>query len=192
MSDKRDSQRQKVYDAEKAHSHYKEAIEVGPDGWRMRAEIFEDGTPIPSVKEVQDYVDKVTRSRWFKARWPRYAYSKGKMVMTYGGKFIKQPHGIVVLDGRRRRSAYGSSNGSIAMPRWSRSELVILHEIAHVVTGSSRKIRAHGRYYCSNFLALIRHELGTEAADEMKQLFKEHRVRYVRPKALKVRKKRAR
>ena len=190
---KRDSQRQKVYDAERAHSHFKKAIEVGPDGWRLdRAVEFEDGTPIPDVHEVQDYVDKVTRSRWFKARWPRYAYSKSKMVMTYSGKFVKQPHGIVVLDGRRRRSAFGSSNGSISMPRWSRFELVILHEIAHVVTGSSRKVRFHGRHYCSTFLALIRHELGAEAADEMKRLFKDKRVKYIRPKALKVRKKRAR
>lgn len=190
MSDKRDSQRQKVYDAERAHSHFKKAVEKNPDGYYLRRAVeFEDGTPIPDVQEVQDYVDKVTRSRWFKARWPKYRYDKDRMVMSTarGARFERRPHGIVVLDGRRRRSAYGSSNGSIAMPRWSRSELLILHEMAHVVTGSSRKVRAHGKYYCSNFLALIRHELGAEAANEMKQLFKEHRVKYTRPKARKVR-----
>lgn len=187
---KRDSQRQKVYDAERAHSHFKKAIEKTPEGyWLSIVKEFEDGTLIPSVQEMQDYVDKLTRSRWFKNRWPKYRYDKDRMVMSTarGARFERRPHGIVVLDGRRRRTAFGSSNGSISMPRWSRSQLVILHEIAHVVTGEGRKVRAHGRHYCSNFLALIRHELGAEAADEMKRLFKEHRVKYTRPKALKVR-----
>ncbi len=186
---KRDSQRQKVYDSERSHSLWKSAVQVDFDGWRLSNVVeFEDGTPVPSVSEVQSYVNKLTRGRWFKNRWPRYSYDKNKTVWS-GGSVIKRPHGILVLDGRRRRSATGSINGSISMPRWSRFTLVILHEITHVVTGTSRTKGAHGRTFCANYLALIRHELGVDAANEMKQLFKEHRVKYTRPKALKTRRK---
>lgn len=159
----RDSQRKKVYDSEQAHSL-----------WTWDAHQYE------SVQQVQSWVDSICKSRWFINRFPRHAIDK-KRIAVYG----RRADGIKVLDGRGRRGACGSTRGFVKLPVWSRSDLVILHEIAHVVTSryttNNRKLPAHhGRDFCANYLALVRRFLGKEAGDELKACFKKHKVKYTR------------
>ena len=158
----RDSQRSKVYKAEQGHS------------------LWFDEALFDSVGEVQEWVDCICRSRWFKNRYPRYAID-AKSIMKYG----RAADGIKVLDGRSRQRACGSTRGFIKLPVWTRSDLHILHEIAHVVTrrnGYQGPLPAyHGRDFCANYLALVRQFMGKEEADELKGCFKKHRVKYTRP-----------
>ena len=152
----RDSQRSKVYKAEQGHS------------------LWFDEALFDSVGEVQEWVDSICRSRWFKNRFRRHAIDP-KSVMRYG----RSADGIKVLDGRGRRRANGSTRGFIKLPIWTRSDMHILHEIAHVVT--SPRVAAHGREFCANYLALVRQFMGREEAIELKTCFKKHRVKYTRP-----------
>lgn len=158
----RDSQRKKVYNSERTHSLWT---------WDAQYE---------SVQEVQALVDKMCKTRWFKSRFPKYAFDQ-KAIRKYG----RSADGIKVLDGRGRRGACGSTRGFIKLPRWSRSDLVILHEIAHVVTrrnGYHGPLPAfHGREFCANYLALVRRFLGKDAGDELKACFKKHKAKYTRP-----------
>ncbi|TET39004.1 MAG: hypothetical protein E3J69_00820 [Anaerolineales bacterium] len=159
----RDSQMSKVYAAERKHSLWREESQYD------------------SISHVQVWVDSICKSRWFKNRYPRYALAKSIQTAF----LTDRERGIKVLDGRGRRKACGSTRGFIKLPVWSRSDLVILHEIAHVVTrrkGYHGPLPAyHGREFCANYLALVRQFLGKEAAKELKVCFKKSRVKYTRP-----------
>lgn len=82
-----------------------------------------------------------------------------------------------VVDGRGTRSATGSIR-RINLPRWARTDWVILHECAHALTPERP---AHGRAFARTFLALVQHFIGVEAGTALKHAFKAHRVRW-RPK----------
>lgn len=100
----------------------------------MRAEYVTD------IHELRAWVKQITEHRVFLYFYPQYHAS-----------------GITVLDGRGRSRALGSPRGYIKMPRWTRSKLVVLHEIAHVV---SPWTELHGELFCQNYLTLVRYILG--------------------------------
>lgn len=141
----RDFQRKRVYDAE----------EILKD----RSRRFE------TVEEIEAYTKKITRSRWFKKRWPRL-----KRLDIWNGR----------ANSRGLGSYRGLGWGVLRLPRWCRWESYILHELAHVVTGTQYKfVPFHGREFCKNYLALIGRWMGKEAAKDLRQSFREHRVKWV-------------
>lgn len=115
-----------------------------------------------SVPEMRAYVDKLCRSAWFVRRWPQF-----------------RVYSIQVRDGRGHRNATGGG-GVVQMPLWARKEWVLLHEVAHCVTGTGHK---HDWMFCANYLALVHHQMGKDAADELRAQFKFHRVKYTKPRA---------
>ena len=117
MSRPRDSQRSKLYEAE-------------------RAVTWEGERKFETVAEIQRYVDRLTSQMWWIKRWPRITAGT---VLTWDG-FEDRP-AIVVHDGRGRRRA-GASNRMITMPKWSRVEHIVLHEVAHIVTVGNKA--SHG------------------------------------------------
>ena len=64
----------------------------------------------------------------------------------------------------------------IKLPRWSRSELIILHEIGHVVTPSD--YAGHGPEYAGNYLMLVAHFMGQQVAAELTAAFDSQNVKY--------------
>lgn len=114
------------------------------------------------VADIQSYVDRLVGSAWFRRRWPRV------------GK-------VEVRPGYGARRALATFN-IIKLPLWSRSQAVILHELAHVCVNYTDGFEypAHGREFCSTFLALVRHELGDEAWRSLKDSFRRNRVKHTR------------
>jgi putative metallohydrolase (TIGR04338 family) len=144
-----DSQRSRVYQAERA---------LDRPEWNRR---------LGTVQEIQDYVDRIVRSRWFRGAFPDF------------------PGRIIVKDGRGRRRAGGWrtwDGGCITLPVWSRRASIVLHEVAHVVTprrdAQGRRTAAHGREFAAAFLALVRRWMGAEAAAALRAAFRLHGVRY--------------
>ena len=109
------------------------------------------------------YIEKVERDSWFKR--------------TYG------PWKFRIKDGRGTRIARGGY-GTLNLPRWSRSPGVMLHEIAHNVTGPGCRGGGHGWEFCRAMLALVRHFLGKEAHERLRACFRSHRVKYKQPRVL--------
>ncbi len=141
----RDSQRQRVYDAEN---------EV--PGFRTEDRLDE-------LSELNDWVLTVLASSWFKKHFPETKY-------------------IDVEDGRGRQKACGGLSG-IKMPRWSRSKMITLHEIAHVVTlrqanKAGTSVPWHGREFAMAYLALVRHFLGQAKHDQLLEQFRLKKVKY--------------
>lgn len=126
---------------------------------------FSHSRKLTEMTDLQARVTQITASKWWRSR-------------------IKGWSRVKVKDGRGRRSACAWSwDFSIAIPRSSRTEGVLLHELAHLLTDHrhGRRIAAHGREFCMEYLALVRRFMGKHAHDELRAAFKAGGVKY-RPK----------
>jgi len=119
-----------------------------------------------TLAAVERFLGHVVNSAWFLERWP-----------------VMEDVEVKLHDGRGSQTAWASPN-VISLPRWARRKLVVLHELAHVVTwqcyGKDRP--AHGRTFARVYLRLVRHVLGQEAARELRWAFRRHRIRFQRRK----------
>lgn len=121
--------------------------------------------PAMSWDEARAYIDGVFRSHWMRTRYPGAA-QRWRLNL------------IRLSDGRSRTSA-GANASYIALPRWSRTPIVILHEIGHVIAPP----RAwHGHEYAAIYLKLVSQFLGRASHDRLRAEFKRHRVRYAPPR----------
>lgn len=134
----RDSQRQRLYDAERRVNH---------------------GQDYKSIHDCQARVDKITHSRWWKSR--------------YG-----VPYNVDVRPGRGHRHATANAMlRVIQLPLWARYDLVICHELAHLVVSS--KHPAHGPKFAREMIAIVDRWMGKEAGKELRAAFKAGRVKYI-------------
>ena len=136
IESKRDSQRGKLYKAERS------------------LDIFRSPR-LETVGEIEQYCEKVANSVWFDKQYPKRKFKK-----------------FTIGDGRHRKSACGNINGTIKFPKSLRSELIVLHEIAHTVTHA---LPHHGYEFANNMLLLVKH---LSAHDSLKAAFKAHKVRF--------------
>jgi putative metallohydrolase (TIGR04338 family) len=106
-----------------------------------------------TVIDCQVFVDEVIAEHreWF---WPKY---------------------VCVQDGRGRRSACASFD-TISVPRWARTRIVILHELAHIITPPP--FAWHGPEFALNFLKLVRSVLGFDQYNKLATSFEDHSVRW--------------
>jgi len=143
MARPRDSQRSKVYRSERHLSDHMKRY----------------GGRLETVPEMQAWIDEINRSRWLK------------------GYIKRHPHGIAyrpitVTDGRARRRACAElyvKRAYVKVPRWCRSKLVLLHEMAHVYTPVY--VAWHGPEFCACYLDFVGRWLGREAKAELKAAF---------------------
>jgi putative metallohydrolase (TIGR04338 family) len=148
----RDTQRSKVYEAERAA--FRDHVEAN-EGLREVADIKAFVRHVFSLKRVQDAFPRAV------TEWRSGAPN--------------------VHDGRGRRRACGGIN-FISMPLWSRCKWIVLHELAHTISFRTQyHIAAHGWEYAATYLTLVRCVLGVEAHDLLKAQFKAHRVRFRAP-----------
>ena len=103
-----------------------------------------------------------------------------------GSSYWRRSHpkvkAVIVADGRGRSAAGGSYyRRRITMPLWSRSRLIVCHELAHVVTDPEEP--AHGWAFCAEYLRLVERFIGRAEAEELRASFKAHGVKYLAPRA---------
>lgn len=120
-------------------------------------------TETPTVAHVEKLVARVLASKRVRAKYPPRTGS------------------VAVKDGRGRRRAC-SSFGAISIPRWSRKDWIVLHEMAHELASHMAGRAAHGWEFAECYLYLVKLFMGREAHDALKASFKEHRVRYTKPR----------
>jgi putative metallohydrolase (TIGR04338 family) len=112
-----------------------------------------------TVQECQAFVDQVMATRYVKARWLAH---------------------ITVRPGLGHTNATAQpSTAVIQLPLWSRQRAVILHEMAHCLNDDQRRAYAwHGPEFAGLFLGLVHHVLGAEAAAQLRESFRDNKVRY--------------
>ncbi len=125
---------------------------------------------------VQRYVDAVLALDWVRRRWPaaaepltvreRHGASKAHYEPAPSGTRSEQSGTASDAEGRQPRR---DGTATIAVPvrgsdaRWALRELVVLHEIAHHLTGAALKI-GHGPAFTALMLELAGGVMGEEIA----------------------------
>lgn len=161
----RDYQRSKVYKAER------EFIKDLDDYTGcLRDTVFEKS--FDSVDDISKYVDDIVDSDWFKRC---YCFRRA----------------VTIKDGRGRSRPAGSfSSYTMWMPRWARSEVIVLHELAHIMythtlslaiefretNYKENKESAHGREFVKRFIWLVGHVMGSDAAQQLSVRMLRNRV----------------
>lgn len=172
----RDSQRQRLYDAEEElECHQTEHINTANE------------TPANgmTLQEIERFVDKAIRSAWFRRRWRlsttfRIGDGRGARRATYqhAGRWY-QKNGATSYEMEQV-----DMPDTLKFPKWARQEIIVIHELAHwCVHGRyrpphSEEVASHGREYANIFLELVGHFMGSEVRAELVDAFKRHRVKW--------------
>lgn len=155
----RDSQRQKLYDAEQ---HAKWKIMEGEAGSEVNREF-------DSLEEIQTFVDMLTKTKWFIERF------------SWRGKDNPEPEACVIIVKDKPRGGGADAHywsRTIRISLASRHMMVVLHEIAHVVSSSAYGA-SHGRFFARIMLDMVECVIGKKSAKILKEAFKKYRVKYL-------------
>jgi len=124
-----------------------------------RESLHNKGEKFKDLKEVNTYINHILSSHYWK-------------------KLNGSWH-IEVRDGRGRKAACAFDRETIALPKWARQDVVIIHELAHtVVNFNSRKVASHGREFAKTFLGLVKRFMGRESYLLLKESYKKNHVHY--------------
>ncbi|MGI8809828.1 MAG: hypothetical protein ACR2KK_18700 [Acidimicrobiales bacterium] len=123
--------------------------------YRAEGEV-DPGRRLPTVEKMQAWVDGLVATDWFLVRWGERAFE--------------------VRPGFGHRRATADANGVLQMPKWARTELVLLHEVAHCLTPVA--VASHGPEYAGVLLALVRRGMGPGPAQLLEDAFARERVRW--------------
>lgn len=142
-----------------------------------------DGTE----EATQAYVDRITRSAWWKREMPTgpkyihvFARYGGSGSYAYGGtrqhpRFPKRSWQPWISMGIGTRTARG-------LPH-ARDQWVILHEVAHIVCNyAGHRNEGHGRVFAYYYLKLVRRWLGPEAAAALRLAYKAEGIKFSLPR----------
>ncbi|MCE5291664.1 MAG: TIGR04338 family metallohydrolase [Nocardiaceae bacterium] len=159
----RDSQRSRVYDAEKL---VRAMFDNVASSSRREVQLHGSTITLPierrfaSVESVQHYVDRVLSLNWVRNTWPEAAIP-------------------VTVRSRAGQTAahYEPQSATIAVPPgqpgrvWAMRELVVLHELAHHLAPrtpngapQSSSDSPHGPAFLGRLLTLVSELIGAEAA----------------------------
>lgn len=113
------------------------------------------GRPLKTVDEIEAFGDSVLGA-WFAIR-------RGV-----------PPPAPRWHDGRGSRNArYHAADHSIGIPRKLRTEHVVLHEAAHLITDWTKPptTKGHGPEFCGIYVSLLAQQIGSQVAEEMIDAF---------------------
>jgi putative metallohydrolase (TIGR04338 family) len=157
MPSKRDSQKQRVYTAE------------------QYVRVFHD---IPIGNESMTTKERCDLARKFVKQVCKRKYITRK----YGTAGICAPPSVQLSPGNTRRWAHAYGGYLIELPKsghWGFTQLVVLHELAHIFERRQYKYKyaGHDWTFAAIFLDLVRNVMGRTVHDALKASFKENKVR---------------
>lgn len=160
---KRDSQRQKVYDAEHAlQRFYDVAVQIGNPVITVRGVTLTlpPEARFASIESIQTYVDRV-RALPGLSHHPRAALPVTVRARKSDGK-----------------AHYENGKAVIAIPdtlgSWALRELVVLHELAHHLAWGDQ----HGPRFAAALLDILGATLGPEVELALRIIYDDHEVDY--------------
>jgi putative metallohydrolase (TIGR04338 family) len=119
--------------------------------------VFE-GRVWDSLLAAQQYVDELVASPWWQVHFPSV---RCVLLFDRRGKYAQAQRGV---DG-----------GAIQLPRWARTPLTLMHELAHLASPPATV--GHGPAFAGIYLLLVRHCMGERVAARLEYLFSARRVR---------------
>lgn len=150
----RDSQRQRVYNAE---VHIPDLTGESAAAKRiLQGSVRVRSTGNVPIAAVQEYVDHLTGSAWFRRQW---GYRKIRVMHKVWGN-----------------ATASLTRDEIAIPPWARIEKVILHEVAHCLINGGG-YAPHGPEFVGVLMTLIRHRQGAHGAERFREGIARYRVK---------------
>ena len=119
------------------------------------------GVEFPDTYAIRVYVLQVTSSRWWHTRYPN------SLVVDVCPVEYGCPRTLI---------DESSSIARIFLPRSSYYQLILLHELTHIVVDLDPP---HGSMFCRTYLELVRRFMGDEAWRNLRELFILHRVKFI-------------
>ena len=127
------------------------------------------------ITASHEFAKNIITSTWFKNRF-------GPVTLrTHDGRGRRNAGGV----GRRYQ---GHTEINLYLPRWARSQTVIIHEIAHGCVGALYEYYAaqrdsklpswHGPEFCHIYLELVGRFMGSEEKKKLKASFRKHKVKF--------------
>lgn len=154
----RDSQRSKLYAAERASG-----LQLDKRHCDM------------SIEQCQALVDKIIGSAYVRRKYGRRVPTSLPVYATHGGGRATHSGGYH----RDRTTGEVEWRGShIRLGVWARQPFIVIHEVAHHLAGLSH---GHDWRFAEITLDLTRHFLGAEAAAQLRAAYKAGRVRFRKP-----------
>jgi len=179
MGRQRDTQRSKVYRAEQAacrSAGVPFSTEIGINN-KMKFDKYEH------LEDCAEFIMSVCLRKRVQAKYPNalmYARTYGKH--TPRGDYRGRVYGnglFPVGDGHGQRKATWDGS-KVNLPRWARTEHVMLHELAHAL---SRQGASHGWQFAECLLFLWKQVFGAEKAKHLEASYKANKVKYRKPRA---------
>lgn len=171
----RDMQKQRVYDAEHMVQGIMDSVatnDVHTFDFHGSTLILPEERKFGDIAGVQRYVDAVLGLNWVQAQWKKASVP----VRVRKRKTAHQAH-------------YESLTCTIAVPdhqgrhhSWAMREIVILHEIAHHLTGwDDKEDGAHGSVFSGIMIKLVTELMGQEVGLLFQESFERHgvKIKYV-------------
>ena len=159
MSRVRDSQRSKLYRAERT-------LEAAHAPMILRTK-----------DEAYRFIDKILSSAWARRQWPQLERKR------YNLGVLRWKRPDIVM--RRMAATAGQHSGNeIKLNPDYATPLVIVHELAHWIEKwaardySKPSTPGHGREFAAIYLLLVRHVFGFEAHKQLRQAYVANGVRY--------------
>lgn len=174
MSEERDAERKKTYNAEKL------VRDISARGGSV--EMFGTTVTWPNerrfghLEHIEAYLEQIQRMSWFRAQWEVAAGIPVRVRRRKSGNYAHYERypipAIAVPD-----EQYGK-------PGWAMRELVVLHELAHHVHDWEKMGgAAHGTEFREVFVALVSAVIGAEAGWLLQTAFMDAGLRVIAPSA---------
>jgi hypothetical protein len=115
------------------------------------------------------------------------AYAKAVMTSQFWIDECGKTWDVKIENGRSRALAFGW--GRIAIPKWARTKMIVLHELSHIALSRTtlrdcKSIAPHGREFAAFYLKIVRRFLGVEVHDQLRAAFVKGGVKYKPKKVL--------
>ena len=176
----RDSQRSKVYAAER------DAFNIHNEEWTLE-ECWIQAQRVLNRKVLQrHYPIAKTLASSAKAPvdltedyYPGIANGYGPKTRTVLGDRSPMPgfrSGTLTVFSN---SGARGGDGRIKLPKWARNRYVVSHELAHCLAPATSW---HDWRFCAAYLEVVKYMCGQEDADRLKESFKKHGVRFRAPR----------
>lgn len=110
-----------------------------------------------TINDCQEYINNIVGRKWF--------------IDQFGKKFKVK---LFKSDNDNAQSYYYTRE--IYLPKWAFSEIVILHELCHLITPPPHA--PHGALWAKNYLNFIEHKLGHDQMSLMQEKFNLYKVKY--------------
>jgi hypothetical protein len=147
----RDSQRQKVYDSERA-------------AFRWTYGELDPRFDVGSIEGAQAIVDAV--------------WSSQTILDTYHMSRVADKPIVIAAHGKRQNGCYFQGTNEIHLARACGLKWYVLHEVAHALVTASPMRAAHGREWCACYLDLLRVFMGRSWSEVLAREFKNRNVQF--------------